>query len=145
MKIERIEISAAEVKPHGWVFWATLYCCDMIRAGLSPGKENAIPNRLNVKFEHHYGFVTAGHAIGMMMKKCKRMGMKFTADASVRWKSHEGTDDTFNEIMKNGEVDSERMNAIVVQQAKILRVIAHLPYPPEEKDDETPAEMPKEV
>lgn len=128
MKIERLEIHAGEIPTHGYAFWATAHCVGTFHAGLTRGGE--IQNWLEVTVSHHYGLRTAGHAVTMLLKKCRRMSGKLTEEVEVRWKCNEGTDDLVSPIrFTSGDVDETRMNAIISSLAKRHGLKAVLPYP----------------
>lgn len=130
MRIEEITVHAEEADPHGFVFFATAYAVATAINGLSPGKKEPVGNWFDVTVKNHYGYVTAGHAVTMLIKKCRRMTMRPDTGTIVKW-TDPGlicplTDDT-------PPIDEKRMNSIIKDLGKRHKLTAVLPY-------ETPVE-----
>ena len=121
MKIKKIEIHAEQIEPHGYVFRATAHAVGTAVKGLAPKAEGLSANWFDITVTNHYGYVTAGHALTMLMKKCRRLAMKPDKDTKVCWLSNEG------ELACVIE-DKERMNSIIKTLAKKHKMQAVLPY-----------------
>ena len=121
IKIKSIEIAAQGIAPHGIIFWAIAKATTITVKGLAPNKKELSPNWFDITVTNHYGKVTAGHALTMLMKKCKRLTMKTDKDTTISWLTNEGEVSCIIE-------DKVRMNSIIKTLAKKHKMQAVLPY-----------------
>lgn len=126
MEIIKIEISTKNVKPHGYVFFAKAYTMGTAIHGLISGQKEPAPNHFDIIVVNHHGYVTAGHALTMLMKKCKRMNIRISKNSEIYWQSKCGT--PIEEILENEEIDTNRMNSIIQTLASKFKIKAVLPY-----------------
>ena len=125
----KIEISAKDVKPHGYVFFAKAHAVTTAINGLGPDRKKPALNHYDVTVKNHLGYVTAGHAMTMLMKKCKRMNMRFNKDTQIGWKQDSGEPSlTVEHIWKDDGINTDRMNSIIKTLASNFKLQAVLPY-----------------
>ena len=126
MKITDIEIYTEDTDLHGYVFFATAYIRSKTLQGLSPDKKESVDNWLDITVTNHYGHVTAGHALVMLIKKCKRLTMRPSKDTLIMWKQKCG--DNADVLIDDDGLDKDRMNSIIKTLAEKHNFNMSLPY-----------------